>query len=105
MGWEEIEGLASRTDFDLKQHAAASGKVLDYYDDETKEHYVPYVIEPAVGVDRSLLAFMCDAYAEEPDKDETRIVMRFHPSLAPGQSGYPAPEQERKSLQFCPRYL
>jgi glycyl-tRNA synthetase len=57
--------------------------VLDYYDEETKEHYVPYVIEPAVGVDRSLLAFMCDAYTEEPDKDETRIVMRFHPSLAP----------------------
>ena len=83
MGWEEIEGLASRTDYDLKQHAAASGKVLDYYDHETKEHYVPYVIEPAVGVDRSLLAFMCDAYTEEPDKEETRIVMRFHPSLAP----------------------
>jgi glycyl-tRNA synthetase len=83
MGWDEVEGLASRTDFDLTQHANASGKVLDYYDDETKEHYVPYVIEPAVGVDRALLAFMCDAYAEEPDKDETRIIMRFHPSLAP----------------------
>jgi glycyl-tRNA synthetase len=83
MGWEEIEGVASRTDFDLKQHSTASGKLLDYFDDETKEHYTPYVIEPAVGVDRSLLAFMCDAYAEEPDKDEIRVVMHFHPSLAP----------------------
>jgi glycyl-tRNA synthetase len=83
MGWDEVEGLASRTNFDLTQHANASGKVLDYYDDEAKEHYVPYVIEPAVGVDRALLAFMCDAYSEEPDKDETRIVMHFHPSLAP----------------------
>ena len=83
MGWAEVEGLASRTDFDLKQHAEASGKVLDYYDDETKEHYTPYVIEPSVGVDRSLLAFMCEAYAEEPDKDEIRIIMHFHPSLAP----------------------
>ena len=83
MGWEEIEGIANRTNFDLKQHAEASGKVLDYYDDETKEHYIPYVIEPSAGVDRSLLAFMCDAYAEEPDKDETRVIMHFHPSLAP----------------------
>jgi glycyl-tRNA synthetase len=83
MGWDEIEGVASRTDYDLKAHSQGSGKVLDYYDEETKEHYTPYVIEPAVGVDRSLLAFMCEAYAEEPDKDETRVVMRFHPSLAP----------------------
>jgi len=83
MGWEEIEGLASRTDYDLKQHSNASGKVLDYYDDETKEHYTPYVIEPAVGVDRCFLAFLADAYHEEPDKDETRVVLKFHPSLAP----------------------
>jgi glycyl-tRNA synthetase len=83
MGWDEIEGVANRYDFDLKAHSQGSGKVLDYYDEETKEHYTPYVIEPAVGVDRSLLAFMCEAYAEEPDKDETRVVMRFHPSLAP----------------------
>jgi glycyl-tRNA synthetase len=82
-GWAELEGIANRTDYDLKQHSQASGKTLDYYDDETKEHYTPYVIEPAVGVDRSLLAFMCDAYAEEPDKDETRVVMHFHPALAP----------------------
>ncbi len=83
MGWEELEGVASRTDFDLKQHSTASGKVLDYYDEETKEHYTPYVIEPAVGVDRCFLAFMCDAYSEEPDKDGTRVVLKFHPALAP----------------------
>jgi glycyl-tRNA synthetase len=83
MGWEELEGVASRTDFDLKQHSQASGKTLDYYDDETKEHYTPYVIEPAIGIGRSLLAFLCDAYSEEPDKDETRVVLHFHPALAP----------------------
>ncbi|MDP2919131.1 MAG: glycine--tRNA ligase [Dehalococcoidia bacterium] len=82
-GWAELEGIANRTDFDLKQHSQGSGKTLDYYDDETKEHYTPYVIEPAVGVDRSLLAFMCDAYEEEPDKEETRVVLHFHPALAP----------------------
>jgi glycyl-tRNA synthetase len=82
-GWAELEGIANRTDFDLKQHSAASGKTLEYYDDETKEHYVPYIIEPSVGVDRAILAFLCDAYDEEPDKDETRVVFHFHPDLAP----------------------
>jgi glycyl-tRNA synthetase len=82
-GWAELEGIANRTDYDLKQHSRGSGKTLDYFDDETKEHYTPYVIEPAVGVDRSLLAFMCDAYEEEPDKEETRVVLHFHPALAP----------------------
>ena len=82
-GWAELEGIANRGDYDLRQHAKASGKSLDYYDDDTKEHYLPNIIEPSAGVDRSLLAFMCDAYAEEPDKDEIRVVMHFHPTLAP----------------------
>jgi glycyl-tRNA synthetase len=82
-GWGELEGISNRTDYDLKMHAAASGKSLEYYDDETKEHYVPYVIEPSVGVGRAILAFMCEAYDEEPDKDEIRVVMHFHPDLAP----------------------
>ncbi len=60
-----------------------SGKELSYFDEETKEHIVPYVIEPAVGVDRSVLAFLCAAYAEEPDKDETRVLLHLHPALAP----------------------
>jgi len=83
MGWAELEGIANRGDFDLKQHSAVSGKMLEYYDDESKEHYVPYVIEPSVGDGRAVLAFLCDAYDEEPDKDEIRVVLHFHPSLAP----------------------
>jgi glycyl-tRNA synthetase len=82
-GWAELEGIANRTDYDLKRHSEASGKVLDYYDDETKEHLVPYVIEPSAGVDRSVLAFLCDAYDEEPDKDEIRVLFHFHPDVAP----------------------
>jgi glycyl-tRNA synthetase len=82
-GWAELEGIANRTDFDLKQHAAASGKSMEYYDDETKEHFIPYVVEPSAGVDRAILSFMCDAYEEEPDKDEIRVVFHFHPDLAP----------------------
>ncbi len=82
-GWSELEGIVNRTDYDLKQHAAASGKSLEYYDEETKERYVPFVIEPSVGVGRALLAFMCDAYEEQPDKDEIRTVLHFHPDIAP----------------------
>ena len=82
-GWAELEGIANRSDYDLKQHSHASGKTLDYFDEETKEHFTPYVIEPSAGVDRSILAFMCDAYSEEPDKDEIRVVMRFNPAIAP----------------------
>jgi glycyl-tRNA synthetase len=83
MGWAELEGIANRTDFDLTQHAKASGKDLVYFDEDTKENIVPYVIEPSAGVDRSVLAFLCDAYNEEPDKDEIRVVLRLHPDLAP----------------------
>jgi glycyl-tRNA synthetase len=82
-GWGELEGVASRGDYDLTQHAKASGKSMEYYDDETKEHYVPYVVEPSLGAGRSILAFLCDAYDEEPDKDEIRVVLHFHPDLAP----------------------
>ena len=83
MGWSELEGIANRGDFDLVQHAKHSGKSLEYFDEETKEHFAPYIIEPSAGVDRSALAFLCDAYAEEPDKEESRVLLRFHPSLAP----------------------
>lgn len=83
MGWAELEGIANRGDFDLVQHASLSGKTIDYFDDEAKERFVPYIIEPSAGVDRSLLAFLCDAYDEEPDKEEIRVVLRFHPSIAP----------------------
>jgi len=83
MGWAELEGVANRGDFDLAQHAKFSGKSLDYHDDEAKEHYLPYIIEPSAGVDRCALAVLCDAYDEEPDKDEIRVVLHFHPSIAP----------------------
>ncbi|MFC2014744.1 glycine--tRNA ligase [Chloroflexota bacterium] len=83
MGWDELEGIANRGDFDLTQHAKFSGKELSYFDEETKEHIVPYVIEPSAGLDRAVLAFLCEAYDEEPDKNEMRTVLRFHPSIAP----------------------
>ena len=83
MGWSELEGIANRGDFDLVQHAKYSGKSLSYLDEETNEHIVPYIIEPSAGVDRSVLAFLCDAYAEEPDKEEIRVLLHLHPDLAP----------------------
>jgi glycyl-tRNA synthetase len=83
MGWAELQGIANRSDFDLVQHTKYSGKELVYFDEETKESIVPYVIEPSAGVDRAALAFLCDAYAEEPDKDEIRVVLHLHPTIAP----------------------
>ena len=83
MGWSELEGIANRGDFDLTQHAQYSGKDLSYYDPDSGERYLPYVIEPSAGVDRSVLALLIDAYDEEPDKDAIRVLLRLHPDLAP----------------------
>jgi len=83
MGWAELEGIANRGDFDLVQHASSSGKSLTYHDEETKQHIIPYIIEPSAGVDRTALALLCDAYDEEQVEDETRVVLHFHPDLAP----------------------
>jgi glycyl-tRNA synthetase len=82
-GWSELEGIANRTDFDLRQHAKSSGRDLQYFDDIAKERFFPYIIEPSGGVDRSVLAFLTDAYHEEKVKDETRVVLRLKPALAP----------------------
>lgn len=82
-GWSELEGIANRTDFDLKQHSTFSGKSLAYFDEESKQHYFPYVIEPAAGADRATLAFLLDAYDVEGEGKDARTVLRFHPSLAP----------------------
>jgi len=82
-GWSELEGIANRTDFDLKQHSRLSGKDLQYFDDETKERYIPYVIEPSGGIDRSILAFLADSYKEEEVKGEKRVFLAIHKSLAP----------------------
>jgi glycyl-tRNA synthetase len=83
IGWSELEGIANRTDFDLKQHAQWSGKTLTYFDEERKTHVVPFVIEPSAGADRSLLAFLVDAYREEEVRGEKRVVLRLHRELAP----------------------
>ena len=83
-GWGELWGVADRTDYDLTQHQNTSGKDLTYFDQESGEHYIPYVIEPSLGVERSVLAVLCDAYDEETDENgEVRVVMHLHPALAP----------------------
>lgn len=82
-GWGEMEGIHNRTDFDLSQHEKFSGKSQKYFDDEIKEKYIPYVIETSAGASRSFMAFLVDAYNEEEVKGETRVVLKFHPKLAP----------------------
>ena len=85
--WAELEGIANRGDFDLSHHGEASGEDLTYFDEETKEHYYPYVVEPSGGVDRAALVLLLDAYDEETDtssgKEEVRVVLRFHRKIAP----------------------
>lgn len=87
-GVQELEGVASRSDYDLQQHAKHSGKVKPYIDPETNEKYFPFVVEPSAGLDRTVLAILCDAYTEETlvnakGKEETRVVLKFHPRVAP----------------------
>ena len=85
-GWGELWGVADRTDFDLKAHQSMSGENLEYFDQETGEKFIPYVIEPSLGADRVMLAFLVDAYDEEvvdEEKNDTRVVLRLHPALAP----------------------
>lgn len=87
-GWGELWGIADRTDFDLKQHKEHSGQEMNYVDSETGEKYIPYCIEPSLGADRVTLAFLCEAYDEEvliseDGKQDTRVVLHFHPALAP----------------------
>ena len=82
-GWSELEGIANRTDFDLRRHAEFSGKDLSYFDEERRERYVPWVIEPSAGADRSALAFLVDAFDEDEVEGESRVVLRLHPRLAP----------------------
>jgi len=83
IGWSELEGIANRGDFDLTQHARVSGERIEYVDSQTKERYVPHVIEPAAGVGRTILALLCDAYDEDTLGGEPRTVLRLHPAIAP----------------------
>jgi len=82
-GWSELEGIAARGDYDLAAHQKASGRDLSYFDDIRRERYLPHVVEPSAGVDRSMLTLMIDAYHEEEVRGEQRVVMRFQPSMAP----------------------
>ena len=87
-GWGELWGIADRTDFDLRKHSEFSGQEMTYIDPETNERYIPYCIEPSLGADRVALAFLTDAYDEEvltseDGKEDTRVVLRLHPALAP----------------------
>ena len=82
-GWDELEGIANRTDFDLKKHSEHSGEDLRYFDQESNERFFPYVIEPAAGATRTTFAFLIDGYTEETVNDETRVVMKLHHRLAP----------------------
>ena len=88
--WGELWGIASRTDYDLTQHQNTSGEPMDYFDDETHEKYIPYVVEPSLGADRVTLAFLCEAYDEEvldAEKNDVRTVLHFHPTIAPIKVG------------------
>ncbi len=85
-GWGELWGVADRTSYDLTQHQTVSGKDMTYFDQEKNTRYIPYVVEPSLGVERVTLAFLCDAYDEEvvdPEKNDVRVVLRLHPALAP----------------------
>jgi len=113
MGWSELEGIANRSDYDLTQHAKYSGKDLRYYDGESKERYIPYIIEPSGGVDRSVLALLIDAYREEIVEGETRVVLRLQPSLTPMKAAIlPLSKNERLTplakkvyAQLCPSFM
>jgi len=83
MGWSELEGIAHRTDFDLKQHSSVSGKTLSFFDEEKKKDIIPHVIEPSGGVDRAFLAFLIDAYRQEKVRGDKRVVLGLHKALAP----------------------
>ena len=83
IGWQEVEGIHSRTDYDLSRHQEFSGKKMEYFDAQTKERYVPYVVETSVGLDRTILMLLSDAYREEQLEKEQRVVMAFHPKIAP----------------------
>jgi glycyl-tRNA synthetase len=87
IGWQEVEGIHNRTDFDLTQHQEFSGKKLEYFDQSTRERYVPYVVETSVGLDRTILMVLCDSYREEEVEGETRTVLKMHPKLAPVTAG------------------
>jgi len=113
MGWSELEGIANRGNYDLTQHAKYSGRDLSYYDNEEKKRYIPYIIEPSGGVDRSVLALLIDAYHEEVVEGEARVVLRLQPSLAPMKAAILPLSKNEKLIplakkvhaQLCPGFM
>jgi len=87
IGWQEVEGIHNRTDFDLSRHQEYSGKKMEYFDQKEQKRYIPYVIETSVGLDRTFLMVLCDAYREEEVDGDTRVVLKMHPRLAPTTVG------------------
>ena len=87
IGWQEVEGIHNRSDFDLSQHQEYSGKKMEYFDQKTQKRYIPYVIETSIGLDRTTLMILCDAYREEEVDGDSRIVLKLHPKLAPTKVG------------------
>jgi len=87
IGWQEVEGIHNRTDFDLGRHQEYSGKKMEYYDQKEQKRYIPYVIETSVGLDRTTLMVLCDAYREEEVDGDSRTVLKLHPKLAPTKVG------------------
>jgi len=109
-GWGELEGIANRTDYDLRKHGEATGKTLGVFNEQTKEWVVPYVVEPAAGLSRAVVTFLVDAYEEEKLADgEERVVLRFHPRIAPITLGvFPLVKRDGmpdKAREIIRRYL
>lgn len=106
IGWQEVEGIHNRSDFDLKQHQEYSGKKMEYFDQKNQKRYIPYVIETSVGLDRLTLMVLCDAYREEEVDGDKRVVLKLHPKLAPVQVGIfplikkPALQEVAKKLEM-----
>ncbi len=110
IGFAELEGIANRTDYDLRQHAEFSGKTLEYFDTKTERRVVPHVVEPSAGVDRNVLAFLTEAYEEEQYTDQkgesaTRTLLRLHPALAPNKAAVLPLARNRDDLVACARAL
>ena len=104
IGWQEVEGIHNRSDFDLTQHQEFSGKKLEYFDQKNNARYIPYVIETSIGLDRCMLMVMCDAYREEQVNDDKRTVLKMHPNLAPLMAGI-FPLVKKPELQEVARKL
>jgi glycyl-tRNA synthetase len=109
IGWQEVEGIHNRTDFDLSRHTEYSGKKMEYFDQKEQKRYTPYVIETSVGLDRTTLMVLCDAYREELVEGETRTVLKMHPKLAPTKAGIfplikkPALQELAKKIELALR--